>query len=343
MSIFSGHEFISPEVIGDFETAWYTISTCENPSSIRRILQSRFRDSYKESDFDISQIAASFSMGHRYFCEARKVSLAVKPLLAFYGMVNIAAGVILMRERGSRIESLKQNHGLAFMRQPGKPLGQQLTKVNSSGTFATFNDVSSRYDIMMPGSYVGVGTDSAEDMASAEFPLEELLSRLPELKYEIHLNLGCKSRVFRGTTESKTEDGTTYHYYTFSCHKQLDENDTLIVDLFPELRDCEHETTELSPLHSAIRYRMPARPDNKGTKWLPCFVSINRETYLIAKLGGHHVSEVAIHYMTAFLVSNIVRYAPEIWENTLNGTINTGMRPYLTSSTGFSTGSFQFL
>lgn len=330
MDIFTAHEFIVPEVIGDFETAWHCVSACENPDSIRRILKSRHRNSNVEKDFNIPQIAACFSIGHRYFTEARNVALGVKPLLAFYGMLNIARGIILMRERSSRLDDLQKSHGVAFSSQATPSLGQQQVKTDRRrGTFLTFNDLTNRYDIIMPTSYVGVKADKAEELRNKQFSLEDLLCRLPELKYEIQLNLGLESRLLRGTTETKTEASSSYHYYSFFCHKQLDEDKGLIERLFPELDCCECSEEQVGPLHSVYRYRALGNPDGKGTKWLPCFTSINRQQYFVSRLNGCHLSEVAIQYLAAFLVSNIVRYSPALWEQTLCGRANTGYKPVL--------------
>lgn len=82
---------------------------------------SRLYHSYHGTSADtakVREINAAFLQGRTYFDNAQSASIAVKPVLLYYGVLSFCVGLVLCKDHHRREESVPPSHGLTRVRWP---------------------------------------------------------------------------------------------------------------------------------------------------------------------------------------------------------------------------------
>ena len=143
---------------------WTMLSYFESEHNAREYLAEKLQ---KEcSQLEINELAKNLSVdmqaAKEYYKAAQNVSPLTRPLLIYYGMVNLAK-VLHIANKGESPEGKK--HGLETVKPWNLILAELSVKIKQYGIFPEFYHCYSN-----------------EDIHGASFSLKQLLSQIPELK-----------------------------------------------------------------------------------------------------------------------------------------------------------------
>jgi hypothetical protein len=124
LSLFESHDFVE---------AWYQQKNVRSLNSQR-----------------VKEITSCFTQGREYFASAQNAAISVRPLLLYYGVLALARGTILLRNKTKSEASLKPSHGLESVDWQGTLAGgiKKVLDIQiraSSGTFFEFVDAVDNY------------------------------------------------------------------------------------------------------------------------------------------------------------------------------------------------------
>lgn len=133
------------------------------------------------------EIAAPFVHARSYFRTAGSAELTVKPLLLYYGVLNLSRGLTLSLLRSRREATLSPSHGLSI-----KDWGTELSKekpdfsalavtVNGAGALVVLAEATRNKSLLRAGSSI-VGYTNPPVPTGAVFSLGDLLARIPLLQ-----------------------------------------------------------------------------------------------------------------------------------------------------------------
>ena len=101
--------------------------------------------SYTPNTSKALEISSCITQGLRFFDSSKTSKMEIKPLLCFYGMSAFSKALILSRTKQSLV-NLKAGHGIQDVTTKKARIAEMKLKINSSGTFAEFNDVASKIE-----------------------------------------------------------------------------------------------------------------------------------------------------------------------------------------------------
>jgi hypothetical protein len=298
-------------------------------------------------------IAACLQQGRIFFEIASDAPLQVKPLQIYYGVVGFAKAIILARQVCS-ISSIAQSHGLSDISEHNSRIEGMTLKFHRNGLFTHFNDTVanlgriSYYDQHSSLRFVPKPFGMAATLAESNCTLKDVLARIPGLErtYERTFGEAPASWLIQfyhdqdGKVQLRLDDPSA-----FSDRQELRVLVGKWRTKFPFLNDwCFCEATrawgqsllifynydqpvqgEFSPEHlieedegfvcrSAPRNILPFE-----TLLPPLAGGITIESMrAIEPLNRVELSEFALHFCGAFLLSSLVRYRPQIWQHALS-------------------------
>lgn len=135
------------------------------------------------------EIAAPFSHGRSYFESATSADPAIRPLLLYYGVLNLSRGLVLLLSRGIRESALKPSHGLSCEGWPEKLRGNapdfQALRLQAcqNGAFIELSDATARCTMLRHNSsLVNMVARERGSVKGHAYTLGDILARLPHLE-----------------------------------------------------------------------------------------------------------------------------------------------------------------
>lgn len=137
----------------------------------------------------VREITAPFSHARCYFESERLADKAIRPLLLYYGVLNLSRGLVLALSRGLRETALSPGHGLACAgwaaeMQTQNPRFEELRlTAGQRGTFIELSRATARCTALRANSSV-VNMMSRERglLEGHTFSLGDILARIPHLE-----------------------------------------------------------------------------------------------------------------------------------------------------------------
>ncbi|MGY3610813.1 MULTISPECIES: YaaC family protein [unclassified Bradyrhizobium] len=329
---------------------WNDIRFLESTTNLKTIIK---KSTGKTPSTEVARdIAACLQQGRLFFEIASSAPLQVQPLQIYYGMVGFAKAIVLARNIQS-ISTIAQSHGLSGVAQPTSKVEDLTLKFHQKGLFAQFNDVVASlgrpnyFDNSMPRSEPKP-FDSAAALGGTTCSFKDILGRIPSLQrlYQrtFSEDAACWSISFyhRGNdVELRIDDP----------HLIADRNDLrLVIDKwrqkFPFLRQwclCEaghacdntvllsHNVDKPSNGEFSDKFLIetesgfsaapyPSQVRIPFSSILPALAGgiTNDHPTAIQPLNGVNLSEFALQFCGAFLLSSLVRYRPQVWQHALS-------------------------
>lgn len=135
------------------------------------------------------EITAPLTHGRSYFESARNADPSIRPLLLYYGVLNISRGLILMLSRGLRESALRPGHGLSCDKwtvemQAQNPRFEELRlTAGKSGTFVELSAATVRCTALRANSsMVNMMSRERGHVAGHTYTMGDILARVPQLE-----------------------------------------------------------------------------------------------------------------------------------------------------------------
>jgi hypothetical protein len=163
---------------------WYDIKFLESGSNLKPLIKKSV--GRIPSTKVANEIAVCIQQGRLFFEAAATSPLQIRPLLIYYGVVGFAKAVVVAR-LGVSVDELVQSHGLSDVSAHNAKLEDLYLSISNKGMFQDFNDATAPlgriwyFDGSMP-KWVPKPFDKAGALAGKQFPIKEVLSRIPELQ-----------------------------------------------------------------------------------------------------------------------------------------------------------------
>ncbi|WP_196237343.1 YaaC family protein [Bradyrhizobium elkanii] len=299
-------------------------------------------------------IAACLQQGRIFFEIASIAPLQVKPLQLYYGIVGFAKAIILARQGRSSIATLAQSHGLSEISEHNAKIEDMTLQFRGNGLFAEFNDTVAAlgrlfyYDERGSFQQVPKPFDLSASLTDSRCTLKDVLARIPGLETAYQRTFGELPACWPIELEYQGQVSHLRLYVpsTFSDREEL----RLLVQTwrakFPFLDDwCFTQGSrawdqsyltfnnyekpaegEFSPEYLVLRndsfgpYRKTMPNARSFAALLPALAGgiIVDHVKAIEPLNGVLLSEFALHFCAAFILSSLVRYRPQIWQHALS-------------------------
>lgn len=297
-----------------------------------RLLKDQLKKQAKESGDKLSDDYASqkvkdiqycLKQSNDYFTSSKSATLVIKPTLIYYGIVSLAAALIIFKKRDKALNSMREAHGLKD-KYP-KEMGPSLTinrdhilsisaELMDSGTFTEIAglDMAERFSLLIKGSGKPDATKDYKQTCNflkqytppLEINLLTLFQNIPEIWKEVKLTLKKEALTYEGeavangsfvTCRISKELNSVEELkknFSFISHSQVMESNDYFFFKLP---------TSIYSSHTPL-----TKIDSNGTQ----FLVANNNNPLIS-------NDFIIYYLTFFILGSLSRYKPVLWREVL--------------------------
>lgn len=280
---------------------------------------SAMSDSY--ADQKTKDIQFCIRQAREYFVSSKTSTLVIKPTLIYYGLISLAAALIILKNRDRSLNSMKGAHGLKD-KYPEKvsTIGKQVitrndildisAELQENGTFVDIMNLELFEGFTLPIKHDNIPDTSKDFKQSAIFKnqyptLKEvnlllLLKNIPEVWKEIKLVLKVEPLVYMGEAVLNRE--------TITCRisKELSNIDEIKTNF---------QFAENAILSESNNFYFLSIPKSKYLDVTPL---TKRDTiglqYLNADKNNPLITNDFItYYFTFFILGSLARYKPALW------------------------------
>jgi hypothetical protein len=331
---------------------WSKIRFLESTENLKSIVhQSTGRTPSTTAARDIT---ACLQQGRIFFEIASDAPLQVKPLQIYYGMVGFAKAIILARRCRSSIATLAQSHGLSEISDQNARIEDMTLQFHANGLFTEFNDTVASlgrvtyYDERGSFHQIHKPFDVSAPLANSQCRLKDVLGRIPglerayertfeelpacsyvELQYQravVHLRLHVPTafsdrddlhrlvQAWRArfpflddwcfTQGSRAWDHSVLTFNNYEKPAEGDFSPEYLVERDDSFGPYRKTTPNVRPFETLL----PA---------LAGGITVDHAK-AIQPLNGVLLSEFALQFCAAFILSSLVRYRPQIWQHALS-------------------------
>jgi hypothetical protein len=335
---------------------WNKLKFLESTTNLKAVIkQSTGRSPSTEIARDI---AACLQQGRIFFEIASAAPLQVQPLQLYYGVVGFAKAIILARNVQS-IATVAQSHGLSDVSAQSAKIEELTLQFQRRGVFQQFNDVVAPLGRLSfySGSmrqFEQKPFDSATALDGASCSLRDVLARVPGLqrlyKRTFSEDAACWAVSFHHTNErvelriddphlfrdkddlqSRVEkwrrDFPWLNDWCFTEAAHAWDNSVLLFynGQKPLLGEFSDQT--LRPTNTGFAGQKPSEGFIPFASIVPALAGglTNDHPTAMMPLNDVAVSEFALQFCGAFLLSSLVRYRPQIWQHALSHSIMENM------------------
>lgn len=315
---------------------WESLSTYESYELVKQDYAERHGEIPGERH--AREIAARFSHARSYFCSANSSELNVKPLLLYYGVVNLARGLTLMLSRGLREIELIPSHGLsvavkewtAEMSKDAPDFSALQIEVRKTGSFVQLAEATVYKSLLRANSSAVNLTEKNPPFSSgASLSLADILSRLPALQRHYRRWRGeTRCAMLKTEKIDQNDEQVRIRLTKGSRHTWITKQDA--DELFWNTEfEFESETQEhivfIGPddqqeLPGLTDYRSHAFP-RIGDLWLTALYP-----------GGLKLSKISTLFALSYVLGMLVRYYPMQWTALIRGQFADAAFPTLAAS-----------
>jgi hypothetical protein len=299
-------------------------------------------------------IAACLQQGRIFFEIAEGAPLQVKPLQIYYGMVGFAKAIILARQVSSSIATLAQSHGLSEISDQNAKIEDMTLQFHANGLFTEFNDTVASlgrivyYDERGSFQQIAKPFDMSASLANSRCTLKDVLARIPKLEraYERtfgelpacwYIELDYRQAVVQlqlrvPTTFTDRDDlcrlvqawRAKFPFLDGWCFTQATrawDESVLTFNNWEKPADGDFSPEYLIQSGDDFGPRRNSPPKLRPFETLlPALAGgiTVEHTRAIQPVNGVILSEFALHFCAAFILSSLVRYRPQIWQHALS-------------------------
>lgn len=331
---------------------WSKIRFLESTDNLKSIInQSTGRTPSTTAARDI---AACLQQGRIFFEIATNAPLQVKPLQIYYGIVGFAKAVVLARQGRTSIATLAQSHGLSEISDQDAKIEDMTLQFHGNGLFTEFNDTVADlgrityYDEIASFQQVSKPFDSGASLATSRCTLKDVLARIPglerayertfrelpacwyiELQYRqavVHLELRVptpfvdRDDVERLVATWRAKFPFLDHWCFTGASRAWDQS-ILKFNNYEKPAEGEFSPEFLVLRNGEFGPQRKAKPNTRPfADLLPALaggITVDHAK-AIEPLNGVSLSEFALHFCAAFILSSLVRYRPQIWQHALS-------------------------
>lgn len=285
------------------------------------------------------EITASAKQGREYFNNASSSSIAVRPLLTFYGVASLCRSLTLLHSRDAGEEGLKRGHGLetiSWDKVLSGDMSKALSSINNlsvricNGLFLDLSVFTNKKsNTLIYDKYLQLPYNDREIIGET-ITLSDILDRLPDISvFSSFKNLQSLIRISdfaysKDTGAKFTLDGLPNHpvcleyskigYSIFQKHDLYDK--TAII-------------TTLEIEHSKFEDNLPQILDTRTIKTQGGYPS----PYLTKRFSPDLIlSQISITYAISFILGMLARYFPTHWYALIEGGKGDSIWPAINSA-----------
>lgn len=284
-------------------------------------------------------IGSCVRQAREYYHAASSVSMLTKPLLLYYGMYSLAKAFIFLYNPMISLGAIS-HHGLV------KPTidyrAERLLEANTKSCRGIFRQLS-KYALtnrcVIRGSeayYLSTTTDVSfpfnccfTELSEARiFTLEELLMTLPEL-FEFLLEVGIENRELLKVDIDLYRNISGNWLRTLAIYKPRNKATTksFLQNKFPEINIPGERIKEDD---QCFVFQRSLHDDYSTLIPRPLVQASSGQLFLI--LNDSPISDINVHFAVMFLLSNIVRYKPPLWQQIIETTQKSVISKFLSIS-----------
>jgi len=269
-----------------------------------------------------------------YFVSSKSATLVIKPTLIYYGIISLAAALIIYKNRDKSLNSMKEAHGLKDKypdslqnAYSGSVTRNEILKISAefqpSGTFIELKNMNLSEFFTMPIKHNNAADSSKDYLQKLNFSSDNpnlinvdlltLFQNIPEIFKEIKLSLNKDSFTYPG--------------------EAVISNDSIICRFSNELCTTEDLKQKFSFIENATLlesnnfyfFQLPRATYTSATPLTKRDIIGNQ--FLISDINNPFVSgDFLTYYITFFILGSLARYKPALWriilEDELHG-LNT--------------------
>jgi hypothetical protein len=302
-------------------------------------------------------VAACLQQGRVFFEIASNAPLQVKPLQIFYGMVSFAKAIILARQERSSIATIAQSHGMSEISDQNARIEEMTLQFHAGGLFTEFSDTVANlgriafYDARATFQQVIKPFDMSAPLAESRCTLRDLLARIPglELSYErtfaelpacwyvelqhnpasVHLQLRVP-QPFAEREELERLVGVWrakfpfLESWCFTGASRAWDQSILTFNNFEKPTAGEFSQEYLVKRNDDFGPQRQSMPNARSFELLlPALAGGTTVDHhrAMQPLNGVLLSEFALQFCAAFLLSSLVRYRPQIWQHAISHSV----------------------
>jgi len=291
-----------------YQKMWDTFVYFESEPKTKQYLQAIYeqvdqKNGYRLAFQNTSKFIYFIKQSREYFNSAEKSNIFVKPLLIYYGMMNLIKAVVLTKDSSYPSNTSVLRHGITTR------------KLKKSSYQFHDDEIKIQREGLIPLFYTVMTQQPVEKIDGQKYKIKELLSILPELydsyktsfheqriyplsmsvinkhKLEFHVNKEVLNH-YQGNKNSLLSELNTYLHLTSSHFKiEPSSNSTYIISLSSEIE-----------LNSQLVQHPMIIMDFKGQYFLKPII----ESRLL-------LPPTMIYYMIMFNLGMLCRYETELW------------------------------
>jgi len=266
---------------------WSMLSYFESRYNCQKYLEDKFGSGLDGLSDTANSLSYTIGSAREFYNAADGVSVLTRPLLIFYGMINLSKALFISTH-GKKSPST--SHGLQIVDNWNGKISELSVNVGKDGTFPQFH-----------------GCYCKDDITHKEITLKELFSQIPEIKIEFETIYTEKSKALftsRGDYGPEIIDSELIEYGDL---------DALLNQIpgFSQKYRIGSKSRERCILFN-MQYDTPDLMVR----------SISGDKYFILPIVKKDVislPEMSIHYLIMYLLGMLSRYQPEEWGKVIIG------------------------
>lgn len=306
--------------------AWEVLRDFESQDRVKAVYQKLHGRTARTEH--AREIAAPFSHGRSYFESASSADPAIRPLLLYYGVLNLSRGLVLALSRGMRESALKPSHGLSCdgwpeqLRNDAPEFHALRLQACQNGAFIELSDATARCTMLRHNSsLVNMVARERGSVKGHAYTLGDILARLPHLERS---NVAWRNISLCSTWGISSRNGNKAALSIPRQHRPF--VDRAYCDaLFANTDYVFHSETAKEFVYEG--------PDDfsqmPGVTDITDMLDIGR-LWLVARYPGDvWLSRVEGLFSVAYALGMIVRYFPKQWTALLKGHVPDAILPTL--------------
>ncbi|MFL6599303.1 MAG: YaaC family protein [Chthoniobacterales bacterium] len=287
------------------------------------------------------EITSSAKQAREFFRNSAQSNDSVRPLLSFYGVASLSRSLSLLLKQGSGEEALNRGHGLEASGWTNVLSGEisegigalgTLRIKTTSGLFADFlRETDNRMCIHVDSSAVDWRLSYGLPPSGNEIALEDLLSRIPDLQGEY-------SRSGRAAVYAQLQEMTYSSAAGFKAKVRAEQFES-----FKDSYTDDFTVTRAGDFYEIKREEAlteQCAPQFMHTYVNKMFGSIPTLHIVKPMASGARYSQLAVTYMTSYILGMLARYFPTHWMSLLSGEKGDALGPAINAAQRYIDSAF---
>lgn len=334
---------------------WYRIKFLESTENLKKMLSQAHEKQI--SNGLANDIKACLQQGRSFFEIAGQSPLEIKPLQMFYGMLAFGKA-ISMSQSLKRLDTFLPSHGLKDASTSTTPLEELGAKFEGQGTFQVMNDSARNiekayFHVGHQTNIVKIRKCDSKELEGKSINLKEIWARTLDMQKLFEDTFREKPKIFSCSQFSKGfwGPGLSFQIYYFPITKEravLKEHVEALRTKFPFLNNWRIYSASWDGPETTITFvdALPNGLDEFSEDFLkedahkfiateseesddirtelldniePISGGLHANTCIIEPFETLYLSELCLYYLGMFILSNLVRYRPNIWSNAISG------------------------